>query len=681
MAILNQKEGLMNNLPDINIQASNGITNFYNAVKSGKGQGTDIFETILSNLNSSLKNGNKSGTAGKSASPLDFLNKTAGKLSGKSSDKSESQDLIFPASFQNQLVAFFNEQGLSSQDISQALSGARNAEGNINISKLLKGLYNGNGQISGQIDNAILMETFRDDFSAYLSNQGAGADLINGLFAKMQNTDSASSMLNAIDSIKSGTEASAENSFINSDQIPAAQSLLFKLGLGAGEIKNITEKCKNSSGGIEIGKLSDELNKLLSADISEDDLVKLFSKNDISVSRDLFKNIETKTDITDKLTSLENLQNTDEIKKNILSLLKEKGVSEEDINSFMKDFDADLIKLKSSNISGAGADVSNSVKNKIAINERQVIAEVLGKDEQEVKTGSWISAKQGIASILEERGVPSKKINNFMSSVENSINKLSLNQDDNAVKSNILNEKVFSFPSLAGDQGDTKLSLADLIKMAEHKANSTQVLKAAAENIQGQAAVKENSYGDKDSKNFSVKESADMSAMNIAAEKSVKNTESVKQANSAFNLPEPLPKIADRMLFMIRNGEQKSRLQITPPNLGKLDIDITVKNGHIQANLSTENVMVKELLEANLNQLKQQLNNHGLTVDKFEVMVGLENGDKNNGNAWAEERNSRGSGSRGGRGIKTAGSEEILSAVSSTISKTGYGNSQIDVHV
>jgi flagellar hook-length control protein FliK len=83
------------------------------------------------------------------------------------------------------------------------------------------------------------------------------------------------------------------------------------------------------------------------------------------------------------------------------------------------------------------------------------------------------------------------------------------------------------------------------------------------------------------------------------------------RTDSTVYIPQPLPKIAEKMLMMFRAGEYQSRLQITPPELGRLDIDLTIKNGHVQANLSAENSAVKEIIEANLNQLNTAVEQPG----------------------------------------------------------------------
>ncbi|MFO7783468.1 MAG: flagellar hook-length control protein FliK [Thermodesulfobacteriota bacterium] len=137
----------------------------------------------------------------------------------------------------------------------------------------------------------------------------------------------------------------------------------------------------------------------------------------------------------------------------------------------------------------------------------------------------------------------------------------------------------------------------------------------------------------------------------------VDRAEPLRQAASAVRgqaaaaaLPEPLPKIVDRMVLMVGRGEQASRIQISPPELGRLDLSIVIKQGHLHAHVSAENPVVKEIIEANLPQLKQQLGNLGFTVERFDVSTGLDE----RGLAEFQARTG-GQRNRQGRGGKPAG--------------------------
>ena len=152
---------------------------------------------------------------------------------------------------------------------------------------------------------------------------------------------------------------------------------------------------------------------------------------------------------------------------------------------------------------------------------------------------------------------------------------------------------------------------------------------------------------------------------------------SVRATPSAVPLPEPLPKIVDRMVWMVRAGEQMSRIQISPPELGRLELEIVIRQGHLHANLNAENPAVKEIIEANLQQLKQQLNNMGFVVDRFEVAAGLS--DRRFAESQAQFNGRKGRNGQG-RSSRTGPAGEAAEPARSVHRTTG-GPYRIDVHV
>jgi flagellar hook-length control protein FliK len=108
-------------------------------------------------------------------------------------------------------------------------------------------------------------------------------------------------------------------------------------------------------------------------------------------------------------------------------------------------------------------------------------------------------------------------------------------------------------------------------------------------------------------------------------------------------LPEPLPKILDRMVWMVQEGVQKTTIQLSPPELGRIQLNLVIENGHIHGLMGTESHAVKELIDANLNQLKTQLEAQGFSVQSFDVMVGLnQHQGPGHGSAWQWEPQSGG---------------------------------------
>lgn len=62
-------------------------------------------------------------------------------------------------------------------------------------------------------------------------------------------------------------------------------------------------------------------------------------------------------------------------------------------------------------------------------------------------------------------------------------------------------------------------------------------------------------------------------------------------------------------------------IQLRPEHLGKLAFSLTSEQGVITANFMADNPAVKELIEANLAQLRLSLQEQGITIDKLEVVV------------------------------------------------------------
>jgi len=106
-------------------------------------------------------------------------------------------------------------------------------------------------------------------------------------------------------------------------------------------------------------------------------------------------------------------------------------------------------------------------------------------------------------------------------------------------------------------------------------------------------------------------------------------------------LPEPLPRILDRMVWMVQGGVQKTTVELSPPELGRIQLNLVIENGQIRAMMGTESPMVKELIEANLSQLRTQLEAQGFSVQSFEVMVGLNQHERpDHESAWQWESQS-----------------------------------------
>ena len=87
---------------------------------------------------------------------------------------------------------------------------------------------------------------------------------------------------------------------------------------------------------------------------------------------------------------------------------------------------------------------------------------------------------------------------------------------------------------------------------------------------------------------------------------------------------EPQFRVAQQLIIMTANGESRTRLNLHPPELGRLQIEISVESNKLSATLVTETQVVKELMESHLGQLRQHLSQHDLHLENFQVSVGTD---------------------------------------------------------
>lgn len=95
-----------------------------------------------------------------------------------------------------------------------------------------------------------------------------------------------------------------------------------------------------------------------------------------------------------------------------------------------------------------------------------------------------------------------------------------------------------------------------------------------------------------------------------------------------------LSQVESGILRNMGQGLKQLTLELTPDNLGKLNIVLTVKGKDVQAIIRADSPEAEKVLAENLQQIKQSLENQGLTVSKMEVRPGISQ-DSNLGQQWA----------------------------------------------
>jgi len=98
-----------------------------------------------------------------------------------------------------------------------------------------------------------------------------------------------------------------------------------------------------------------------------------------------------------------------------------------------------------------------------------------------------------------------------------------------------------------------------------------------------------------------------------------------------------------RLLRTLNDTQMVIRLK--PAHLGELTLRVAVSSdGAVQASFHSDNAQVRNVIENSLVQLRQELNNQGLKVDRVGVYTGLADGQMPQGQgqeAWQQSEGSR----------------------------------------
>jgi hypothetical protein len=82
-----------------------------------------------------------------------------------------------------------------------------------------------------------------------------------------------------------------------------------------------------------------------------------------------------------------------------------------------------------------------------------------------------------------------------------------------------------------------------------------------------------------------------------------------------------LNQIVQKAVLHLKNGQNEVRMNLKPDFLGQIRMQIITDSQQVTVRIITEFPMVKELIENNVQQLKSDLQNHGLEIDELEVSV------------------------------------------------------------
>ena len=114
-----------------------------------------------------------------------------------------------------------------------------------------------------------------------------------------------------------------------------------------------------------------------------------------------------------------------------------------------------------------------------------------------------------------------------------------------------------------------------------------------------------------------------LSSQNQTAEKAFEATSLSKQSDTGQDSlrTQTLDQIVRKAVIYMRNGQHEAKIDLKPEFLGHVRMQVTTENHQVTVKILTESGFVKDMVENNIQQLKTDLQQQGLNVNKLEVAV------------------------------------------------------------
>lgn len=428
-----------------------------------------------------------------------------------------------------------------------------------------------------------------EKLTAYLEDKGISGEeaafLLKG--AKGANgTIQLNRLTAALNGRKGTTPGGSGDLIVASRDVPRLQEFLFRMGLGSGEVKSLCEGAGDGKGNVLLSKIVGTLSEKFPDIDSPQKLAALLSQLGIGSRATRAAQHMSTTDLKPFMDAYAETPSEDvrkQIKTVLAQLLQEKGIPPEEVKSFLEGMNVTYAK----NISGS----PSAKAGELGLWDGLVL-----RRQYKTKNDPWT---EKILAILKDVRTGKQQVDdkkgNFLQPF------LSRGGDQANLTNKSVSERLASLLQ-TGEEGPSSKGQQNLNRQGFGGGNSFAL---------GEMFLKTAAQGPLPDRGLPGSPQAGIfaRALDYAQEAS------------------PVSSILDRMQWMMQAGKQQARIQLSPPELGHIDLRMVIDQGHLQAHLGTENPLVKEMIESNLGQLKQQLAGLGFVVEEFSVHVGADSRD------------------------------------------------------
>lgn len=95
----------------------------------------------------------------------------------------------------------------------------------------------------------------------------------------------------------------------------------------------------------------------------------------------------------------------------------------------------------------------------------------------------------------------------------------------------------------------------------------------------------------------------------------------IQKVQNGFELHDIAAQIIEQVKIHIRPENTRMEIQLNPEQLGRVELEISSKNGELSAKMNVQNDQVKEAVESQMQVLRETLEAQGLKVENIEVTV------------------------------------------------------------
>ncbi len=113
--------------------------------------------------------------------------------------------------------------------------------------------------------------------------------------------------------------------------------------------------------------------------------------------------------------------------------------------------------------------------------------------------------------------------------------------------------------------------------------------------------------------------------INITAENKAQNfafAKAVTAARANVNSADVINQLVEKMKVEVKGNSGEMTIQLKPEHLGDVSLKVATINGIVTAHFVAESQKVKEIIEANFNNLRESLQQQGLQVEALSVSIG-----------------------------------------------------------